>query len=506
MAVVCFGLHLGSTNMCLALHKEGKTEVIANDAGDRVTPAVVAFTNNEVSVGLAAKQGLVRNAASTVCNVKQVLGKNLQEMEQEMKNSGCKILTEGEMKYEIENDGKICFYKPSDILVLLFKKMLDIAKSHVKEDESHYAVVTVPFHYQCSDYNIIRESAIQAGFTVLRIISEGGASALAYGVGQESSHSSCNCLVYRMGGTSLDITILKVMGGIYQLGSNIHRSSIGGNTLTRLLRDFCLQEFQKQYRVDIQESKRSLWKLHSAAETCKHVLSTMGSAQCFAESLHEGIDFSINITRARFESVIAPVLQQCKQPIEEALFQAGLGKNDISKVILCGGSTKVPKIQQLVADKFPNAECLNSISPDEVIAVGAGVEAALLLGKDIKERPELSSHIIAMQNTLYIKSVGSNGEDLLVPIIRSGTPVPTRWQDSFHLPEGQNSVCLEFFKGYQDDMKQTDLLAKLVMKEIPDGVIVVSCHIRSDGSVHFNCVEKNTGKSESVTIINSEES
>ncbi|XP_022235486.1 heat shock 70 kDa protein 14-like [Limulus polyphemus] len=187
---------------------------------------------------------------------------------------------------------------------------------------------------------------------------------------------------------------------------------------------------------------------------------------------------SVSSFRARFESVIGPVLQQCKQPIEEALFQAGLGKNDISKVILCGGSAKVPRIQQLVSDAFPDAEVLNTISPDEVIAVGAAVEAALLLGKDIKESPELSSHILAVQNTLYIKSLGSDGEDLLVPIILSGTPVPTRWQDSFHLPEGQDSVCLEFFKGYQDDMKQTVLLAKLIMKEIPDGILLVSCHIR----------------------------
>lgn len=500
-----FGLYFGNTNLCLAIHKDGNTEAVTNDSGDRVTPAIVAFSNGEKSVGLAAKSEMARNPSGTICHLKGLLGSTAsEEFEQLVRESPCKIVAEGdEVHYEVSSaeDQRSVRHSRSQVLVYLFRKMFEVAESQGSDEFP--TVVTVPPEFSEDQRKLVAEAANKAGFQVLRLVNEPTAAVLAYHMGTAPSPTPCRYLLYRLGGRTASASVVAVCNGAYRLVAHVTaKPSFGGRDFTAAVVDHCAQEFKRQSRgADLRESRRALSRLWVAAEVAKHVLATLETAQCFAESVYEGMDLSLNLSRARFESLLGPLLSRCAEPVDEALRQAGLEASDIHKVVLCGGSTKVRRVRSLLASRFPSSQLLDSHSPDEVIALGAAMQAALLSSRDESPR-ELPRHVKVpcLARSIYVKT-GAEGS--LTEVLGRGTPVPARWQQAVARVAGESSVTLEVYEGAADAAMDdgATLLARVCMDGLEEeSSLVANVSVRSDGSVHVSCTDKHKSRTESVTL------
>ncbi|XP_052779931.1 heat shock 70 kDa protein 14-like isoform X1 [Mya arenaria] len=498
-----YGVHFGCSSACLAVNRDDKTEVIANDLGDRTTPSIVAFTEHEQAVGQAAKQGMIRNLQNTVCHVKQILGRRFDDpvVTQYKRTASATVLDKnGDPMYEVDYKESRKMFTPSHIAVTIYKKMLETAQSHGGLSGSQDSVLAVPPHFTAEQKKAISSAANQAGFNILRLINEPSAAVLAYDIGQADSHYSGCVLVFRLGGVSAETSVVKVHNGMYQLVATVTEVALGGDRCTDALASFLIAEFKRQSRCDISDNKRALAKLHHAAETCKHTLSKMENALCAVDSLYDGLDFNTKVSRARFESCVTGVIQKCSQFIDQVLTDAHLTRTSIDKVILCGGGCNMPLLQKAVADMFSHCDILNSINPEEVIAIGAAKQAGLLSDledEDIKLNNE-DRHIDCISKPICIKCLSETGPEL-VPVFSELAPLHSRKHLDFNLPEKQTSFCLEVCEGSKVD--DVVLLAKIVMKDLPEGAKVNSTfHLRRDGHLHITCTESTTNKTESVTV------
>uniref|UniRef100_A0A3P9MN78 Heat shock protein 14 n=1 Tax=Oryzias latipes TaxID=8090 RepID=A0A3P9MN78_ORYLA len=434
------GVHFGYTCACVAIFKDGRADVVANDAGDRVTPAVVGFRDTEQIVGLAAKQGRIRNAANTVVKVKQMLGRRFDDPETKahQTETKCQVVSkDGKPYYEITVGQQPQHVAPEDVAKLIFSKMRETAQSALGSDTSE-AVITVPFEFAHAQRRALREAAEAAGFRVLRMIHEPAAALLAYDVGQDSSS-----------------------------GKSV-------------------------YKHDVSSNARAMLKLMISADMTKHSLSSLGSANCFVDSLHDGIDFECNVSRARFELLCSSLFNKSIQPIRSVLAEAGLSTSDINKVALCGGSARIPRLQQLIREMFPDVELLNSAPPDEVIAVGAALEAGLLVGREGLAPEEESVTVDVSAADILLKEVDEAGAETFTLLLPSGTPLPARRHHSLPADGQLSSLCLEIYQRFSSE--QPDLLSKVQSQNQTAGGRPM------DGSLHVSCVDRSTGRSEAVTI------
>uniref|UniRef100_A0A8C8DKJ6 Heat shock protein 14 n=1 Tax=Oryzias sinensis TaxID=183150 RepID=A0A8C8DKJ6_9TELE len=446
------GVHFGYTCACVAIFKDGRADVVANDAGDRVTPAVVGFRDTEQIVGLAAKQGRIRNAANTVVKVKQMLGRSA--FPQVIKV----VSKDGKPYYEITVGQQPQHVAPEDVAKLIFSKMRETAQSALGSDTSE-AVITVPFEFAHAQRRALREAAEAAGFRVLRMIHEPAAALLAYDVGQDSSSGKSHVLVYKLGGTSLSVTVLQINGGIFRVLSTKTDHGIGGESLTQALAQHLASEFKRVYKHDVSSNARAMLKLMISADMTKHSLSSLGSANCFVDSLHDGIDFECNVSRARFELLCSSLFNKSIQPIRSVLAEAGLSTSDINKVALCGGSARIPRLQQLIREMFPDVELLNSAPPDEVIAVGAALEAGLLVGREGLAPEEESVTVDVSAADILLKEVDEAGAETFTLLLPSGTPLPARRHHSLPADGQLSSLCLEIYQRFSSE--RPDLLSKV---------------------------------------------
>lgn len=502
--MAAIGVHFGYTCACVAVFKDGRADVVANDAGDRVTPAVVAFRDKEQIVGIAAKQGRVRNAANTVVKVKQVLGRRFDEAETQAHKA--------QTKCEVINKGDKPFYKlqvgenteniaPEEVARLILHKMKETAQSALGSDVKE-AVITVPFEFAHAQKRALREAAEAAGFHVLRLIHEPTAALLAYGIGQDSPSGKSHVLVYKLGGTSLSVTALQVNGGMFRVLHTLTDHSIGGESFTEALAQHLASEFKRSFRQDVSSNARAMLKLMNGADMAKHSLSSLGSANCFVDSLHDGMDFDCNISRARFELLCSSLFNKSIQPIRSLLEEAGLSTSDINKVVLCGGSARIPRLQQMIQELFPDVELLSSAPPDEVIAVGAAVEAGLLVNKDGLGQDEETVAVDVSASDILLKEVDGSGSAVFNVLLPSGTPLPARRHHVLRGPGDLLALSLEIYQKLGTD--EPEKLAKLVLRDLPpqeqhhdvDAVVTM----KRDGSVHVSCVEQSSGRSEAVTI------
>ncbi|XP_035227396.1 heat shock 70 kDa protein 14-like [Stegodyphus dumicola] len=302
-----------------------------------------------------------------------------------------------------------------------------------------------------------------------------------------------------MGGTSLDVTVLQVSNGMYTVLSTVQKKNFGGHHITDAIVNFCSSEFQRQYKVDIKENKRSLMKLRSAAEHYKHVVHSSINERCQAESVYDGIDLNISISKARFDSLIHNTLQQCLDPINEALNCASLSVANINKVILAGGSCKIPKLQQLISNTFYSANVLSSINPDEVIAVGAAKQATLV-SHSIEDE---NCFINLLSQDLSIKITGISDRPDYLLLCSKGTTIPTIITETFRVTEDTESIKVEILEGnlsVKDD-EATSLIAVLTMSNLPVGEMHISFHIRSDGSIFVTCKDCASKDVGSATVV-----
>lgn len=500
--MAAIGVHFGYSCACVAVFKDGRADVVANDAGDRVTPAFVAYRDNEQIVGIAAKQGRVRNAANTVVKVKQVLGRSFDEAETQAHKAEtkCEMINKDDKPfYKVQLEERTEHVSPQEVAKLIFHKMKETAQSALGSDVKE-AVITVPFEFAHDQKRALREAAEAAGFHVLRLIHEPAAALLAYDIGQDSHHGKSHVLVYKLGGTSLSVTALLVSGGMYRVLHTLTDHSIGGERFTEALAQHLASEFKRSFRQDVSANARAMLKLMNSADMAKHSLSALASANCFVDSLHDGMDFECNVSRARFELLCSSLFNKSIQPIRTLLEEAGLSTSDINQVVLCGGSARIPRLQQMIQELFPEVSVLSSSPPDEVIAVGAALQAGLLVNRE-----PLELHCDAVDVSaadILLKEVDEAGSPVFSVLLPCGTPLPARKHHVLKGPGRLSGLCLELYQRLGSE--QPEQLAKIVLRDLPpreehhdiDTVVTM----KRDGSVHVSCVEQSSGRSEALTI------
>ncbi|XP_017293693.1 heat shock 70 kDa protein 14 isoform X1 [Kryptolebias marmoratus] len=502
--MAAIGIHFGHTCACVAIFKDGRADVVANDAGDRVTPAVVGYRDSEQIVGIAAKQGQVRNAANTVVKVKQILGRRFDDpvTQTHRAETKCPVISrEDKPFYEITCGEQTEHVAPEDVAKQILNKMKETAQSALGSDVAD-TVITVPLEFAHAQKRALREAAETAGFHVLRMIHEPAAALLAYNVGQDCSSGKSHVLVYKLGGTSLSVTALQINGGLIRVVCTSTDHGIGGESFTQALVQHLASEFKRTFKHDVSGNPRALLKLMNSADMVKHSLSSLGSANCFVDSLHDGVDFECTVSRARFELLCSSLFNKSVQPIRSLLEEAGLSAGDINKVVLCGGSARIPRLQHLIQDMFPDVELLNSVPPDELIAVGAAIEAGLLVGRDRLGSEDESVEVDVSAADILLKEVDESGAEAFMVLLPSGTPLPAR---RHHILSGEgklSSLCLEIYQRFVEE--QPEKLSKIILRDLQpreenhsiDAVVTM----KRDGSLHVSCAAQSNGESEAITI------
>lgn len=486
---VAFGIYVGCSSCCIAVNKDGKFEVVANAAGDRVTPAVVAFHETEVVTGLAAKQGMIRHGANTIQNVLRVVGTSEDESQGQPSNASssggmCRPNWEGgQARFSVQRGEKTVQVTADEVITHLFTLLKEIAMAHTSEPELP-VVISVPAWSSESTVAVVKKAAKKASFTVLATVSQPAAAVLAYGLADDNKQNGL-AVVLHCGGTTVVASVVEIAGGLLTLKESNTSSSVAGDSLTNVLVQHFAKDFYTKYKGDPLENRRSRRKLYSAAENCKHVLSTMNTAQVYVESLWEGVDFSTTLSRARFDGLAAGTMAAFVQLAREVVQRCGLTEAQINKVILTGGSAKIPRLQQLVGDAFPKADLLCSLPPDEALAAGASTEAALLLGQQTQTSVD-SSLVPALATSVFCMVLGSESNEC---VFSRGTPTHSRQTLSLPLSSPVPTSCAVVIYEAEELMEEPPEEAVLAQVDVtnltPDSKFLrLDFHLKSDGSLH----------------------
>jgi len=473
-----FGVHVGNSSACIAVSKDGKTDVVANAAGDRTTPAMVGFTDSEISVGLAAKQSRIRNLTNTVTKNKFLVGG-----EDPMDDSPvtCETNKDGKYVYQVDYKEQEHTVTPEEILQHVYQYMHDIAASHCGNVDESNTVITVPLEYKTDLRNKVRVCAENAGFRVVQVVSEPVASCLGHALEQEMDRRYI--LVYRVGGSTMNATIILVSGGSYSVVDTIELRK-GGDALTEVVTRYLAGEFMRKYKEDLLVHKKAKAKLAMEAEKVKHVLSTLDTAHCYVESLFDGMDFSTNVTRARFDNEISKVVSDLLAPLTELFSRCKLTTEDIAHVILSGGTTKVVKIQKQLGSMFSGAELNLNVSPDESIAIGAAVQASL-----ITKDENLSESTKLLSVSRDIVAISEQLTEPNIVVVHADSTIPLRRNLPLTVNKDVTEVTVKLV--FSPELG----LCALTLPVDNKTKLILGVHIHRDGSTHFTLTDKASSKS-----------
>merc|ERR1712002_268240 len=373
------GIDLGTTYSCVGVFQHGKVEIIANDQGNRTTPSYVAFTDTERLIGDPAKNQVAINPANSIFDAKRLIGRKFTDsaVQSDMKHWPFKVTNvSGKPKLKVEYKNETKTFTPEEISSMVLTKMKETAEAYLGQDVKD-AVVTVPAYFNDSQRQATKDAGVIAGLNVLRIINEPTAAAIAYGldkkVGQER-----NVLIFDLGGGTFDVSLLTIEEGIFEVKSTSGDTHLGGEDFDNRMVNHFVTEFKRKHKKDITPNKRAVRRLRTACERAKRTPSSSTQANIEIDSLFEGIDFYTSITRARFEELCADLFRGTLEPAEKSMRDAKMGKDQVHDIVLVGGSTRIPKIQKLLQDFFNGKELNKSINPDEAVAYGAAVQAAIL--------------------------------------------------------------------------------------------------------------------------------